>query len=131
MIPLALLLYALGMPWQSGGGLNVAFSTDPDPTPGYVTYAVPCHRDFLRFEGNSQYLCKGVPDGTIIIYRASMTSLALLRNVLAHEPYHLAHRDGLHEAEASAAGCAASYVEGLCPGSHPDEAAVIVKEGQP
>ena len=103
------------MPWQQGVGFSVAFSADPDPTPGYVTYAVACHTDFLRFEGNSQHLCAGVPDGTALLYPAALRGgLALLRNVLAHEIHHLAHRDGLHEAEASAAGCAAAYVERLC-----------------
>ena len=115
VLPLVLLLYALGMPWQQGDGLNVAFSPVTDPTPGYVTYAVACHSHFLRFKGNAQYLCKGVPDSTVLLYPAAQRGgLALLRNVLAHEAHHLRNRDGLHEAEAHAAGCRASYVAGLC-----------------
>ena len=115
MIPLALLLYALGMPWMQGAGLNVAFSTDANPTPGYTTYAVACRSDFRAFEGNSQYLCADVPDGTVLLYPAALRGrLPLLRRVLAHETHHLNHRDGLHEAEAHRAGCLLAYVQSLC-----------------
>lgn len=99
-LPLALLLYVLGIVGPVAD-TEVRITTLP-------VLGVACHQDF-----GEQELCGDAPDGTIMLSWRTLGSWELARNVVEHERWHLAHRDGT-ETEAYAAGCEASWVRELC-----------------
>ena len=122
IIPLILLLAAIGAPtFSEARGVDVTFHVDgPEGILG-----VACDYDtFGHVEGNAQSLCTGVPDGTVVLFTATIFAqpdpFALLRNIIRHEAEHLSigagdGHDPFQERRAYQAGCTYQWHD-LCHG---------------
>ena len=116
-ILLSLLLLLMGAPEiENADEVTVVFAQDGPKG----IYAVACDFEMFGYvEGSAQALCAGLEDQTILVYVDAIDSPELLRNVLAHESWHLANGPDEHAAttyqrfrehEAYAAGCRYQWV---------------------